>query len=105
MKAMQAMGLSSNFQASLMSEEYKDMRLSDSLKDWTIEMMKMRFGFLMSLDNVIKAPPSQSIDRKVSWMDVDGSMKTLVGSKIPSILQGHKSCRTFQTARSAYHIL
>lgn len=82
--AMQHMGLSSNFQARLMAEEFRDMRLSGSLKEWVINMIEMRSEFLVALDDIIKAPPHRNINRRVSKMDIDGSMTTLAGPEIPA---------------------
>ena len=82
--AMQHMGLSSNFQARLMAEEFRDMRLSGSLKEWVIDMMEMRSEFLVGLNDVIKASPHRNTNRRVSKMDIDGSITTLAGPEIPA---------------------
>lgn len=94
---MQRMRLSSNFQARLMDESFKDMRLSGSVKEWTIEMMKIRYEFLRHLDNVIKAPPARNVQRKVSKMDIDGKIKLLSGPEIPA----RSTSETLQTGTSS----
>ncbi|KAL9636661.1 MAG: hypothetical protein Q9164_002680 [Protoblastenia rupestris] len=52
-EVMIRIGLSSNFQARIMGKDMKEMRLSGSLKEWTIEMMEMRYDFLEALDGKI----------------------------------------------------
>lgn len=94
---MQRMGLSNYFQARLMDESFKDIRLSGSVKEWTIEMMEIRYEFLMHLDNVIKAPPARNVQRKVSKMDIDGKIKLLSGPEIPA----RSTSKTLQTGTSS----
>lgn len=81
--AFEAMGLSRNFVARIMDDEFKDMRLSGSAKQWVLEMMEMRFEFLTTIDAVIQTPPSKTIHRKVSKLDENGTLKIFGRPEIP----------------------
>jgi len=50
---MNAIGLTTNFQNRVMDPEYTRMRLTGTAKFWAVEMMRMRYEFLQSLDNLI----------------------------------------------------
>ena len=78
---MQRIGMTSLFQQRIMDEEYAEMRLTGSCKEWILEMMVMRSEFLLNLDAVIKTP-SRGVQRRVSHLDINGSLKS--GPKIPN---------------------
>ena len=74
--AMNRIGLTKGFQARLMDPDYKDMRLSGSLKEWVSELFNTRYEFLNGLDAVVKGPPSLSLGRKTSSLDFNGKFST-----------------------------
>ena len=80
---MRRIGLTSNFQARIMQEDMKDMRLSGSLKHWVLEMMEMRYDFLKTLDRVLQAPPTTTLGRKSIKPAIGGSFSTKSAPPVP----------------------
>jgi hypothetical protein len=77
---MQCIGVTRLFQQRIMDEEFAEMRLTGSCKEWVLGMIAMRSELLLTLDAVIKMP-SQGVKRKVSHLDINGGLKS--GPKIP----------------------
>jgi hypothetical protein len=71
---MQRIGLSSNYQSRIMDTDFSAMRRMASAKEWALEMVELRYEFLLQLDAVIKAP-SRGIGKKVSHMSLDGKLQ------------------------------
>jgi hypothetical protein len=71
---MQRIGLSSNYQSRIMHAELSDMRRMASAKEWALEMVELRYEFLLQLDAVIKVP-ARGIGKKVSHMSLDGRLQ------------------------------
>jgi hypothetical protein len=94
---MQRIGVTSLFQQRIMDEEFVEMRLTGSCKEWILEMIKMRSEFLLSLDAVIKTP-SQGVKKKVSHVDINGGLKS--GPKIPKRGSSMPQVGTFSTGGS-----
>lgn len=80
---MRRIGLSSNFQARIMSDELKSMRLSGSLKSWIWQMFEMRYEFLLTLDSVLQASLVNTLTRKSSKPAL-GSFTTKSAPAIPA---------------------
>jgi hypothetical protein len=80
-----------------MDEEFTEMRLTGSCKEWILEMIAMRSEFLLTLDAVIKTP-SRGVGRKVSHLDINGGLKS--GPKTPKPGRGVPKEGTFSTGRS-----
>ena len=80
---MRRIGLSSNFQARIMSGEMKYMRLSGSLKDWIWHMFEMRYDFLLTLDSALQARLVNTLTRKLSKPAL-GSFTTKSAPAIPA---------------------
>lgn len=72
---MENIGLTKKFQSRLMAPEATAMRSMGSAKEWTIEMITMRYEFLESLDDVIKTS-SQGVDRPASRLTKSGNLAT-----------------------------
>lgn len=81
--AMQRLGLSSNFQSRIMDPEFADMRLSGSLKYWIVQMLEDRYHFLLTLDDVIKEPPTKTLGKKTSSLGLDNKIFTKAGPAVP----------------------
>jgi hypothetical protein len=94
---MQRIGVTRLFQQRIMDEEFAEMRLSGSCKEWILEMVAMRSEFLLTLDAVIKTP-SQGVKRKVSHLDINGGLKS--GPKIPKRGTSLPQKGTFSTGGS-----
>ena len=67
-----------------MDEIFKEIRLSGNLKIWVMDMIETRFEFLKHLDEVIKAPLSRNIHRKVNRLNIDGRTEIVSGPQIPT---------------------
>ena len=59
-------------------------------------MIETRFEFLKHLDEVIKAPPTRNIHRKVSRLNIDGRKEIVSGPQIPP----RSSSKTLEYASS-----
>jgi hypothetical protein len=94
---MQRIGVTNLFQQRIMDEEFAEMRLTGSCKEWILEMIAMRSEFLQTLDAVIKTP-SQGVKRKVSHLDINGSLKP--GPRIPKRGSSLPLGGTFSTSGS-----
>lgn len=77
---MENLGLTRKFQDRLMAPEAKEMRSMASVKEWTIQMITMRYEFLESLDDVIKTP-SCGVDRPASRITQSGMLGGLDKNK------------------------
>lgn len=86
MDVMRKKGLTSNFQARIMTSKMKSIRLSDSLKDWIWQMFEMRYEFLRTLDKVLQAPPVNTLGRNASRPLLDGSFITKPAPAIPALV-------------------
>lgn len=71
---MQRIGLTSNHQARVMDPAWTAMRVNATAKETAIWMMEMRYEFLMSLDTIIQNP-EKGFERKVSHLDMNGSLQ------------------------------
>ena len=80
---MERIGLSSNFQARIMRDDMKEMRLSGSLKHWIFEMMEIRYEFLKTLDRIVQAPPEHTLGRRSSKPAFSGSFSMQPAPVIP----------------------
>lgn len=88
---MRKIGLTSNFQARIMTSRMRSMRLSGSLKDWLWQMFEMRYEFLLTLDNILQAPPGNTLDCKSSKQPLDGSFTTNSAPALPACVSGQAS--------------
>lgn len=88
---MRKIGLTSNFQARIMTSQMKSMRLSGSLKDWIWQMFEMRYEFLLTLDNVLQAPSVNTLGRKSSKPSLGGSFITKSAPAIPARVSSQAS--------------
>lgn len=88
---MRKIGLTSNFQARIMTSEMRCMRLSGSLKDWIWQMFEMRYEFLLTLDNVLQAPPVNNLGRKSSKPSLGGSFSTKSDPALPAHVSSQAS--------------
>jgi hypothetical protein len=86
---MQRIGVTSLFQQRIMDEEFAEMRLTGSCKEWILEMIAMRSEFLL---------PSQGVKIKVSHLDINGGLKP--GPKIPKQGSSMPLGGTFSTSGS-----
>ena len=93
---MRKIGLTSNFQARIMTSRMRSMRLSGSLKDWIWQMFEMRYEFLLTLDNVLQAPPVNTLDRQSSKPSLDGSFTT----KSVPVIPARNSSQAFEGQKS-----
>ena len=76
------LGLSSKFRERMMDPEYEDMRISRSLKEWVFELLDNRYGFLQTLDSVVRTPEPLILGRKSSRLGLDGKLHTKPGPDI-----------------------
>ncbi len=79
---MRQIGLTSDFQARIMTPHMRSMRLSGSLKDWLWHMFEMRYDFLLTLDDVLQARSGNTIGR-------ESSPSATVAEDPPKQMNGH----------------
>jgi hypothetical protein len=88
---MRKIGLTSNFQARMMTSQMRSMRLSGSLKDWIWQMFEMRYEFLLTLDNVLQAPSVHTLGRIASKPSLGGSFTTKSALALPARVSSQAS--------------
>lgn len=65
------MGMTANFRARVMTNEFRDMRDMGSAKEWVLYMIEMRWSFLNDLDSVVTTP-ALGVEKKASHLDPSG---------------------------------
>ena len=68
-----------------MDQDFEHMRLASSLHETVHDVLEMRYRFLSGLDAAIQAPPEQTIYRKSSMLNIDGSFTTIPAKLHPSL--------------------
>jgi hypothetical protein len=93
--AMNRIGMGDSYQARVMHDGFKRLRLTGSAKYWALESIAMRMEFLTVLDGIIKGT-AHKLGQHVSYLDANGHIRSHTpvrvlerrGSAIPEILEG-----------------